>query len=178
MENLARLEANRKSELAPYYEIQEDRVKRYFECQDDTILGGISDQVTSETINRINRKFDLLIEQEKNGGFLLRTEQTIVLYKNGEIVSDKLCYGKFGKFFVLNDGSFVSVAKKKTTFDKKGVEVKVLITNYKCNFNGITNKGYIMYNNIEVLSVIERDFDFSSDIFSNDNWIGYLKSQS
>lgn len=176
MTNLETLELNRKQALLPYQEIQEDRMRRYFNCQDDTILGGISDQVTSATINKINRKYDLLIEQELNGGFLSRTENTICLYKNGVMVSDKLCNGKFGKFFVLTDGSFISVAKKKATFDKKGVEVKVLITDYKCKFNAITDKGFVIYSNIEVCSVSERDFDFSTDNFSNNNWIGYLNS--
>jgi hypothetical protein len=174
---IQKLEQTRKQALLPYQEIQEDRIIRYFDCQDDTILGGISDQVTSATINKINRKYDLMIEQELNGGFLSRTENTVCLYKNGVMVSDKLCDGKFGKFFVLTDGTFISVAKKKATFDKKGVEVKVLVTEYKCKFNGITDKGFVIYSNIEVASVIERDFDFSTDSFSNNNWIAYLKNQ-
>ena len=176
MTTLETLEANREQALAPYQEIQEDRIRRYFDCQDDTIFGGISDQVTSNSINEINRKYDLLIEQELNGGFLSRTEKTVCLYKNGVMVSDKLCQGKFGKFFVLTDGTFISVAKKKTTFDKKGVDVKVLVTDYKCTFNEITKKGYVTYNNIEVVSVTVRDFDFSKDDFSSNNWIGYLHS--
>jgi hypothetical protein len=174
MTTLQTLEANRKQALSPYQEIQEDRMRRYFECQDDTILGGVSDQVTSATINKINRKYDLLIEQELNGGFLSRTENTVCLYRDGIMVSNKLCSGKFGKFFVLTDGSFVSVAKKKATFDKKGVEVKIIETEYKCIFNGITDKGFVIYSNIEVENVIERNFNFSTDDFSNDNWIGYL----
>lgn len=178
MTTLETLELNRKQALAPYQEIQEDRMRRYFDCQDDTILGGISDQVTTATISKINRKYDLLIEQELNGGFLSRTENTVCLYKNGVMVSNKLCQGKFGQFFVLTDGTFISVAKKKATFDKKGVEVKVLVTDYKCNFNGITENGFVIYSNIEVASVTERDFDFSTDSFFNDNWIGYLYSKN
>jgi hypothetical protein len=174
MKTLEKLELNRAQALAPYQEIQKDRVRRYFDCQDDTILGGISDQVTSATINKINRKYDLIIEQELNGGFLSRAENTICLYKNGVMVSDKLRDGKFGKFFVLTDGTFISVAKKKATFEKKGLEVKVLTTNYKCNFNGITDKGYVMYSNIEIVSINERDFDFYNDNFYSNNWIGYL----
>ncbi len=51
MTTIEKLEQNRQNALAPYYEIQDDRMRRYFDCQDDTILGGISDQVTSETIS-------------------------------------------------------------------------------------------------------------------------------
>ena len=176
MTTLQTLESNRKQALTPYQEIQEDRMRRYFDCQDDTILGGISDQVTRSTISEINRKYDLLIEQELNGGFLSRTENSVCLYRNGVMVSDKLCNGKFGKFFVLTDGTFISVAKKKATFDKKGVEVKIIETNYKCNFKGITDKGYTIFDNIEVISVTERDFDFLKDNFYSNNWIGYLKN--
>jgi hypothetical protein len=171
------LEQNRKNALAPYYEIQNDRMQRYFDCQDDTILGGISDQVTSDTISKINRGFDLAIEQELNGGFLVRSEKTIALFKNGVMVSDKICSGKFGLFFVLTDNSFVSVAKKKATFDKKGFDVRVIEIDYKCNYVRISDKGFVIYNNIEEISNVERDFDFSTDSFStNTNWISYLKN--
>lgn len=175
MTTIEKLEESRKNALAPYYEIQNDRMQRYFDCQDDTILGGISDQVTSATISRINRHYDLAIEQELNGGFLVRSEKTICLFRDGVMVSDKICKGKFGLFFVLSDGSFVSVAKKKATFDKKGVEVRVIDIDYKCNYVKITDKGYVIYNNIEEISQVERDFDFEIDTFStNSNWISYL----
>jgi len=179
MTTIEKLEESRKNALAPYYEIQNDRMQRYFDCQDDTILGGISDQVTSATISRINRYYDLAIEQELNGGFLVRSEKTICLFRDGVMVSDKICKGKFGLFFVLTDGSFVSVAKKKATFDKKGVEVRVIDIDYKCNYVRITDKGFVIYNNIEEISQVERDFDFEIDTFStNSNWISYLKNNN
>jgi hypothetical protein len=177
MTTIEQLEQKRQNALAPYYEIQDDRIRRYFDCQDDTILGGISSQVTLNTISKINRNYDLLIEQELNGGFLLRNEKSICLFKDGILVSEKICKGKFGLFFVLIDGSFVSVAKKKTTFDKKGFEVKILQTEYKCSFVKITDKGFIIYDNIEEIKKIEKDFDFNNDTFSeNYNWISYLKN--
>jgi hypothetical protein len=179
MTTIQQLEENRKQALAPYYEIQDDRMRRYFDCQDDTILGGISDQVTSQTISKINRKYDMLIEQELNGGFLVRSEKTICLFREGVMVSDKICYGKFGYFFALTDGSFVSVAKKKNTFDKKGFEVKVIDIDYKCSFVKITDKGYVIYDNIEEIQKVERDFDFENETFStNSNWISYLKNNN
>jgi hypothetical protein len=177
MTTIEKLEQNRKNALEPYYAIQDDRVRRYFDCQDDTLLGGMSDQVTSNCISNINRKYDMLIEQELNGGFLIRSEKTICLFRNGIMVSDKLCRGKFGLFFVLTDGSFVSVAKKKATFDKKGFDVKVIEIDYKCFFLKITDKGYVIYDNIEEIKKVERDFDFTAEIFNtNSNWISYLKN--
>ncbi len=179
MTTIEKLEQNRQNALAPYYEIQDDRMRRYFDCQDDTILGGISDQVTSNTISNINRYYDILIEQELNGGFLLRNEKSICLFKDGVLVSEKICRGKFGLFFVLTDGSFLGVAKKKATFDKKGFEVKILQTEYKCSFVKITDKGFVIYDNIQELQKIQKDFDFKNDTFSeNYNWISYLKNNN
>jgi hypothetical protein len=176
--NIQQLELSKQEALSPYYEIQEDRMRRYFDCQDDTIFGGISDQVTSSTISKIKRKYDILIEQELNGGFLSRNEDSICLYKNDVMVSDKICSGKFGMFFALLDGTFISVAKKKTTFDKKGVEVRIQSTEYNCKFSRITDKGYVIYYDIEVASTTIRDFDFSKDNFSmNNNWIRFLKDK-
>lgn len=179
MTNIEKLEQARQNALAPYYEIQNDRWNRYMDCQDDTIIGGMSDQVTSNTISKIKRTYDILIEQELNGGFLLRSEKSICLFKDGILVSEKLCKGKFGLFFVLTDGSFVSVAKKKATFDKKGFEVKISQTDYKCNFVRITDKGFVIYNNIEEVQKINQDFDFNNDNFlQNNNWISYLKNNN
>jgi hypothetical protein len=179
MTTIEKLEQNRQNALAPYYKICEDRWNRYMDCQDDSIIGGLSDQVTGETINKINRKYDMLIEQELNGGFLLRNEKSICLFKDGVLVSEKICKGKFGLFFVLTDGSFVSVAKKKATFDKKGFEVKILQTEYKCSFVKITDKGFVIYDNIEEIQKTQKDFDFNNDAFSeNYNWISYLKNNN
>ena len=79
-DKIQELQERKQSALKPYQEIQEDRMRRYFDCQDDTILGGISDRVTSETISNINRKFDLLIEQVKNGGRLSSSTEYLCLY--------------------------------------------------------------------------------------------------
>lgn len=176
MKTIEMLETERKNALAPYYEIQEDRMKRYFDCQDDTIFGGISDQVTSATISKINRHFDIAIEQLKNNGFLIRTEKSICLMKNGNIISDKICKGRFGYVFVLKDGTFVGVAKKKSTFDKKGYEVKIVETEYKCKFARISEKGHVIYKEIEEVKKTMVDFDFNNDVFNvSYNWISYLK---
>lgn len=179
MTKIEQLEQNRQSALAPYYKISEDRWNRYMNCQDDSIIGGISDQVTSNTISEINRRFDIAIEQELNGGFLVRNEKTICLFKDGVMVSDKLCNGKFGLFFVLTDGTFVSVAKKKATFDKKGFEVKIIDIDYKCNFVKITSNGYVIYDNIQEIAKVVKDFDFDRNTFTtNSNWISYLKNNN
>lgn len=182
---LEKLEQNRKSALAPYQEIQEDRMLRYFNCQDDTILGGISDQVTDRTMSRINRGFDLAKEQILNGGYLLRADVEVVLYNlEGVRVSEKVCNGKFGYFFLLNDGSFVSTAKKKATFTKKGYTVMVETTTYKCKYSHTTDKGYEIYKDIEEHSKDVREFDFDSCHITGDTfgmshtWIGYLKNKS
>jgi archaellum component FlaF (FlaF/FlaG flagellin family) len=180
---IEKLEQNRKNALNPYQEIQDDRMLRYFNCQDDTILGGISDQVTSATMSRINREFDLAKEQILNGGYLLRSDVEVVLYNlEGVRVSEKVCRGRFGYFFILYDGSFVSTAKKKATFTKKGYSVMVETTTYKCKFTHITDKGHVIYKDIEDYSKEVREYDFDNCHITGDgfemshNWIGYLKN--
>ena len=71
-------------------------MRRYFDCQDDTILGGISDRVTSETISGIIRKYDLLIQQEINGGRLSQEGESLCLYGKNLIPKT---YQKFFKIY-------------------------------------------------------------------------------
>jgi len=172
MTTLETLEANRKKSLKPYYEIQQDRVKRYFECQDDTILGGISDQVTTETINNINRKYDLLIEQELNGGFLKSEVSKLCLFDlDGNFLTDNIVKTKFGSAFCFN-GTFVSLSKKQETYNKKGYTAKLNIKNFKYVFNGKTTKsGKFIFENIELIG---ESFIESTQLGSGNTWIEYL----
>jgi len=172
MKTLELLKKNRENALAPYFEIQQDRVKRYFDCQDDTILGGISDQVTTETINTINRKYNLLIEQELNGGFLTSKISKLCLFDlEGNFLTDNIVTTKFGSAFCFN-GIFVSLSKKQETYNKKGYSTKLKTTEYKYIFNGkITKNGNFIFENIQILN--EELFESTDNVISN-NWIEYL----
>jgi hypothetical protein len=176
IENLVlELEEKRKKSLETHQETQLDRLERSYNCQDDTIIYGMSWNVTESKINKINRYYDLAIEQVKNGGYLDIKEENVCLYENGELVSSNLRSGQWGLFFILNDGRFCSIAKRKSTFDKKGFEVKIKTINYKCELYKITDKGYVIYKNIEMKSEEVRDFDFTKDRFSETyDWVSHL----
>jgi len=176
-DKIQELQWRKQSALKPYQEIQEDRMRRYFDCQDDTILGGISDRVTSETISGIIRKYDLLIQQEINGGRLSQEVESLCLYDlNDKFITDVVVDGKWGKCFIIGNGDdaqFISIAKRQSTYNKKGYKAIIRRRNFSYTFSGAeTKKGYFIYNDIkidnEVLSegIIDRPY--------NKNWVEYL----
>lgn len=177
-DRINQLESRRSAELKPYQEISEDRMRRYFDCQDDTILGGISDQVTQETMRTINRKFDLFIEQVKNGGRLNQEVETLCLYDlEGNFVTDVLVDGRFGRCFIIKNGEsdvqFVSVAKRQATYNKKGFKAMIRKRNYSFTFSGLTTKtGKFIFNDVKIDSE-----DLSEGIMDhpyNKTWVEYL----
>ena len=176
-EKIAALEIRRENALKPYNEIQEDRMRRYFDCQDDSILGGISDQVTSETISGINRKFDLFIEQLKNGGRLNQSTEYLCLYDlEGNFVTDVVVKGKYGKCFLIGSGDdvkFISIAKRQATYNKKGYKAVIRKRDFSFTFNGAeTKSGQFIFNDIKLENetltegIVEHPY--------NRNWVEYL----
>ena len=75
MENLTKEQQINKVEqwlaaaLKPYQEIQDDRSRRYYDCQDDTLIGGISWQVTNEKMRQLRDSAELAIEEIKQAYF-------------------------------------------------------------------------------------------------------------
>jgi hypothetical protein len=171
------LKSRMEAELKPYQEIQDDRHRRSYECQDDSILYGMSYNVTSDTISRIKRKYDLFIEQVKGGGFLVDQSKMLCLFDlEGNFLTDNIVNGKYGKCFCFTQNGetkFVALAKKESTYEKKGYKTSYRVRTFKYQFNGrISDKGYVIYNNIELLS---EEFTNENDpnSFSN-TWINYL----
>jgi hypothetical protein len=170
------LNESRKSELAPYYELQDDRWNRYIDCQDDTIVGGISYNVTSNSIMRINSKYDLLIEQFNNGGFLTSKSEMLCLFDlDGNFITDNIVSGTYGKCFCFSKNGitkFVGLAKKQSTYEKKGYKAIYRVREFKYVFNGkITDKGYKIFDNIELISEVFSD---TQSIDLSNDWINYL----
>ena len=176
-ENINQLEIRRQDALKPYHEINDDRMRRYFDCQDDTILGGISDQVTQETMRTINRKFDLFIEQVKNGGRINQEIESLCLYDlEGNFVTDVIVDGKFGRCFLIkkseNDVQFISIAKKQTTYNKKGFKAIIRKRNYSYTFSGgITKNGNFIFNDIKVDNEVLSEGIIESPY--NKTWVEY-----
>jgi hypothetical protein len=176
-DKIQELEARKQSALKPYQEIQEDRMRRYFDCQDDTILGGISDQVTSETMSNINRKFDLLIQQVKNGGRLSSSTEYLCLYDlNDNFITDVVVDGRYGKCFLIGSGDdvkFISIAKRQSTYNKKGYKSIIRKRNFSYTFNGAeTKSGKYIFKDI----ILENETLTEGIIESpyNKNWVEYL----
>jgi hypothetical protein len=176
-EKIAALEIRREDALKPYNEIQEDRMRRYFDCQDDTILGGISDQVTQETMSTINRKFDLFIEQVKNNGRLNQSSEYLCLYDlEGNFVTDVVVKGRFGQCFLIGSGDnvkFISIAKKQATYNKKGYKAVIRKRDFSFTFNGSETKtGRFIFNDIKLENetltegIVENPY--------NRSWVEYL----
>ena len=164
------------AELKPYLEIQEDRFRRSYECQDDTIMYGMSWNVTQDTMNSIRKKYEIFDEQNKNGGFLNKKSEILCLFDlNGNLVSETIVKGQYGECFIIKDGekvSFVGLAKKQDTYKKKGYICKVKIREFTCKFTEFSkNKGYPLYKDIVLVNetIIE-----SVKAESSDTWINYL----
>jgi len=136
MKTLQELNAWKENALAPYRAIQSDRMERYYNCQDDTLIGGISWNGTDNEINSIRYKADLMEEQIKNGCVTLNFLKSKLYDLNGNLIDAKLVPTQFGQAYVTKDGAFIGCAKKQATFEKKGYIVKTFDVTLKCQYSG------------------------------------------
>lgn len=104
-----------------------ERYQRYLNCQDDTLIGGLSDQINSERIREVSGKLDILNAQLK-GDVLTNTRKINVHFlinPAGEIVSTRLFNGDYGACFITNEANgikkFIGAVKRQETYKKKGV---------------------------------------------------------
>ena len=170
------LNINRASALAPLEAESADRWERYMNCQDDTLIGGMSDQLNGERRSEINRRYDLFIEQVQNGGSLKSTSVVLALYDlEGNFVTDNIVNGAFGRCFCYDiNGStkFVGIAKRQSTYTKKGLKAVTRVRDYEYTFSGKSTKtGRFLYENIEILN---ESFNDSLEDDSSNSWIDYL----
>jgi len=136
MTTLQDLNAWKEKALAPHYEAQSDRAKRYYDCQDDSIMNGASWNVTQDQINSIRYKADLMEEQIKNGFVTLNFMKSKLYDLDGNLIDDaKLVDTQFGQAYVTN-GIFIGCAKKQSTLNKKGYMVKTFDITLKCQYSG------------------------------------------
>lgn len=172
----ALLKERMEAELAPLMEIQNDRMQRYFDCQDDTIFGGISWEVTSSKINQIRSKYELLEEQINNGGFLTHESfQSCLFDLDGNFVTDRIVNTKYGCAFVFQQNGepkFVSLAKKKSTLEKKGFQVKTKVRKFKMVFTGLfTKSGNKVYKDITLTSETFLESGNTIEYKTGGSWI-------
>lgn len=104
-----------------------NRFQRYLDCQDDTIIGGLSDQITAERLNDCNSKLDALKKQLDGNFWTTKRDINLHFLINpaGEIVSTKLFNGNYGACFITNEAGgiakFIGAVKRLETYKKKGV---------------------------------------------------------
>jgi hypothetical protein len=118
------------------------RMENYFNCVDDYSWGGLCDQASADERRREENLVNLLANQVDNNGVAIK-EFVRFGIKNGkgEVVDFEAKDGKYGKFFVDGD-TFVGVAKKLSTYQKKGYElVKIKFTVKSVVENKISKKG-------------------------------------
>jgi hypothetical protein len=117
------------------------RMQNYFNCVDDYSWGGLCDQAASQSYSRRRFLKDNLELQLTEGAFNQVVSLAVLADMDGNIVSDKIVKGKFGECWIIGDGnnvSFVGVAKKQATYNKKGFKVMTLAINveYYYQING------------------------------------------
>jgi hypothetical protein len=106
------------------------RMQNYFNCIDDYSWGGICDQAADQAYSKRLRLYNFLLTQMRDGAYVEDVEISVLVDMKGNIVSDKIVNGKFGQCWIIKDGdnvSFVGVAKKQSTYNKKGYKVMTLI---------------------------------------------------
>lgn len=109
----------------------EYRMQNYYNCVDDYSYGGPCDQAASSNISHCSRTIEILQEQLKRGTFTREPFRRQVLCTlSGEIVSEKIINTRFGSCWVyggFDNGTFVSLAKKASTYAMKGYKVMTIV---------------------------------------------------
>lgn len=104
-----------------------DRYQRYLDCQDDTLIGGLSDQINNERIREVTAKIDI-IKSQLRGDVLTNISKVNVHFlitPAGDLVSTRLFNGDYGACFITNElngiKKFIGAVKRQETYRKKGV---------------------------------------------------------
>lgn len=176
-EQIKDLEARRDAEIAPINQALRETMERYYDCQDDYSFGGLGDKVRHERISQIKRCYDLLIEQLRNGGFIERETSVLCLTDlEGNFLTDTLIYGRYGQCFVIDTvagTTFVGMAKKESTFEKKGYKVVTRYRNFKVVFTGrFSDKGNPIYSSVELIG--ERFEDGMANNYNTHSYLDWL----
>lgn len=117
---------------------REYRMENYYNCVDDYSFGGICDKADNEYENKLRYCMALEIESVENDGYIYRTfKHSVLTDADGVVIGDRILSGRYGDFFLAN-GKYVGLAKKQSTFEKKGYKMMLMTTEYKITFSGRT----------------------------------------
>lgn len=118
---------NYEAENAQMRKNAEYRMQNYFNCVDDYSWGGICDQAADAAYSKRMLLHENLKYQLENGAFIDTVETSVLCDMNGNIVSEKIVNGRFGECWIIENGNyptFIGVAKKQSTYNKKGYNVQ------------------------------------------------------
>jgi hypothetical protein len=128
------------SQLKDLQKQEEYRAENYFNCVDDYSWGGPCSKANADSQSKCQSAIQYILEMTINGGFLEDTfNQSILMTLDGQIVSEKIIWGKFGPCFIIGDGQtaqFISIPKKMSTLEKKGFRMGIKSISAKYTFNG------------------------------------------
>ena len=139
-------------------EDEDRRMQNYYDCIDDYSWGGLCTQANYLARDRARVALEEKIEEIVRGGFIIRTRKVNVLLDKdtGEIVAEGTHEGRYGRYFTLDDGTYVGCAKQIATFEKKGLLPYVQTITEKKLCTGIWPSGDRRYKVLEVVSLTEE----------------------
>ena len=161
-EQLAQIAAAQESHDNTIKRLREDEDKRmenYYNCVDDYSWGGLCSKANAIAQDRAHQALQDRIEEIVRGGFLLRERRVNILRSlaTDEVVATGVCDGSYGPYFRTTDGKFVSLAKKVSTYEKKGYKPFVqTIIEKVVRFGTWSKSGDLRYKLVEVVSVTEE----------------------
>ena len=161
-EQAERINAARNSyeeKIAELIRQEDERMERYYNCEDDYSWGGICTKANYAARNRAKQELNETIESIVRGGYLIRTrKQNILRNLDGELVATGTHEGRYGRFFVIEigDKEYVSCAKKVSTYEKKGYRPFVQSITEKVVTDGYWRDGSRRYKVLEVLDTTEE----------------------
>lgn len=119
---------------------REYRMKNYYDCVDDYSFGGLCDKADDELQNKLEVERDIMIEQVKNDGKVLRHSTFHRLVSNDGLFCDGIRYGKYGAYFTIGD-KYIGVPKKLSTLTKKGYKLCKVSRTYECTLKEVSSNG-------------------------------------
>jgi len=131
----------------------------YINCVDDYAVGGIQYKAEKEAEERLKAAIRVLSQQQKNGGYLEKEVVTVQLYdlRHGTFITDKVVNTKYGRAFLYHferTPMWVSIAKRQSTYSKKGYQLRVKKYRFKAVFSGTWNTSFLN-RNLQLLDVEE-----------------------
>lgn len=156
------------------------RWKNYYDCVDDYSVCGVMDDAEALVESKMLKMNQVLIESVLRGGYFIHTSRCLMLR---EVATGKLFWGvnrgKYGDYFVVGEGKFISKTKKINTYLKKGYQPEVRTRVYRCVFDHMSDKGNIVCKDIKLIEekfhVLDNDIEvvIPEEIPTNTDFIDY-----